>query len=67
MDGWMDGWMDKEVLIRYLDEWMTRRKPFELGARGGVRWGGPCRVVSLKPSSQTVKLTRIFTAMTILC
>jgi hypothetical protein len=39
MDGWMDGWMDGEVLIRYLDKWMTCRSCFGLGLRGGVRWG----------------------------
>jgi hypothetical protein len=37
MDGWMDGWMDGEVLIRYLDKWMTCRTPFGLAFWGRVR------------------------------
>ena len=49
MDGWMDGWMDGEVLIRYLDEWMTFRTPFGLGLRGRARWGGRRSVAALEP------------------
>ena len=39
MDGWMDGWMDGGVLIRYLGQWMTFRRPLGLALRGRLRWG----------------------------
>ena len=56
----MDGWMDGEVLIRYLDKWMTCRSPFGLGSGGGVRWGEWGLVEFIEPLPRPLKLTLIF-------
>ena len=41
--------MNEEVLIRYLDKWMTCRNPFGLDPGGGVRWGGRRLVGVIEP------------------
>ena len=61
----MDGWMDGEVLIRYLDKWMTIRNSLELGLWGRARWGGLGRVEFIEPLTRPVKLTRICSAWSI--
>ena len=59
--------MNEEVLIRYLDKWMTIRNSLELGLRGRVRWGGlgvrwglGAFVAALKVDSHLFSLEQFF-------